>query len=223
MAAFIWRIFVDCMCDSFRLCPLAARHRERSRFWRRENIQLGTWGRRAEERIQIHHDFCGEFERAGNMVHGLLSIIHENERIRSQGFLAVFALACQTRHPCQSAMVVVHDEHVVSLLHLKRCQRTRSSPGRALVKDQCRKWLQRSQDGLSAWTPQRREVINEEVSTRHPPFSGRNCIQSVFQAHRPVLTPEAKPLTRLLVLSRQDHALQSYRWQETRILLLQLT
>jgi cytochrome P450 len=37
------------------------------------------------------------------------------------------------------------------------------SPDRALVKDQCRKWLQRSQDGWSAWTPQRREVINDEI------------------------------------------------------------
>ncbi|MGZ6368376.1 MAG: hypothetical protein ACXWPS_20760 [Ktedonobacteraceae bacterium] len=38
--------------------------------------------------------------------------------------------------PAWTKMGVVYDEHLVSLLHLKQYQRTRSSPGRMPVTDQ---------------------------------------------------------------------------------------
>ena len=59
----------------------------RSNFGCRENIQPVIWDRRAEEGVEIDHDFSGEFECACDMVHGLLSIIHQNERILSKGFM----------------------------------------------------------------------------------------------------------------------------------------
>jgi len=67
--------------------PLTRFRLEKSSFRSRENIQTVIWSWWTEERVQLHHDFCGEFERACDMVHGLLSIIHQNERILSKGFM----------------------------------------------------------------------------------------------------------------------------------------
>jgi hypothetical protein len=74
------------MRDSLRLHPLAVRHSGRSRFGCRENKQLGIWGRRAEEGVQIYYEVCGELERASDMVHDLLCIVAHDERIRGERF-----------------------------------------------------------------------------------------------------------------------------------------
>ena len=39
-----------------------------------------------EEGRQIDQEVCGEFERAGDMVHGLLCIVAHDERIRGKRF-----------------------------------------------------------------------------------------------------------------------------------------
>ena len=46
-----------------------------------------------EEGRQIDQEVCGEFERAGDMVHGLLCIVAHDKRIRSQRLLAVVGLS----------------------------------------------------------------------------------------------------------------------------------
>lgn len=46
----------------------------------------GDRGRRAEEGVLIHHEVCGKFERAGDMVHRLLCIIAHDERVRGERF-----------------------------------------------------------------------------------------------------------------------------------------
>ena len=88
-----------------------------------------------KEGRQIDQEVCGEFERAGDMVHGLLCIVAHDKRIRSQRLLAVVTPLLQARSACQTKMGVVYDEHLVFLLHLKQYQRTRSSPGRMPVTD----------------------------------------------------------------------------------------
>src|SRR6266536_323443 len=105
------------MCDSFRLHPFAMRHSARYRFGCCANKQLGIWCRWTEKSRQIDQEVCGEFERAGDMGHGLLRIVAHDERVRGQWPGAVGTLFLQTRHACQTEMVVVHDEHLVFLLH----------------------------------------------------------------------------------------------------------
>ena len=48
----------------------------------RENIQLLIQSWRMEDGRQIDQEVCGEFERAGDMVHGLLCIVAHDKRIR---------------------------------------------------------------------------------------------------------------------------------------------
>ena len=113
---------------SFRWHLLAACHHGRSGVGRRENIQWLIQSWRMEEGRQIDQEVCGEFERAGNMVHSLLCIVAHDKRIRSQRLLAVVTPLLQARSACQTKMGVVYDEHLVFLPHLKHYQRTRSSP-----------------------------------------------------------------------------------------------
>jgi hypothetical protein len=121
---------------SFRWHLLAACHHGRSGVGRRENIQWLIQSWRMEEGCQIDQEVCGEFERAGDMLHGLLCIVAHDKRIRSQRLLAVVTPLLQARSACQTKMGVVYDEHLVFLLHLKQYQRTRSSPSRMPVTDQ---------------------------------------------------------------------------------------
>jgi hypothetical protein len=79
-------MLVDCMSDSFRLRLLAARHSGRGGVWGCENIQRGRWSRRTKKGKEIGHEVGGEFERTGDMVHGLIRIIAQDERIRGKGF-----------------------------------------------------------------------------------------------------------------------------------------
>jgi len=127
-------MLVDCMSDSFRLHLLAAQHSGRSGIGDRENKQRGIGGRRAKKGVQIHHEVCGEFERAGDMVDGLLCIIAHDERIRSEYFLAVVALLLQAQDPCETKLVIIHDEHDFSPTPIL-VRVTRSAPDRALIKD----------------------------------------------------------------------------------------
>ena len=48
-----------------------------------------------EEGRQIDQEVCGEFERAGDMVHGLLRIVAHDERVRGQWPGAVGTLFLQ--------------------------------------------------------------------------------------------------------------------------------
>src|SRR5216683_2062284 len=98
------------------------------------------------------------------MVDGLSRIIRENKWILGERFAAVMASLLQAFHSCEQALALIHDEHLVFLLHPETVSSHASSPDGVLVTDQCREWLERSQDGLPSWTPQRREVFNEEVS-----------------------------------------------------------
>jgi hypothetical protein len=122
---------------SFRWHLLAACHHGRSGVGRRENIQWLIQSWRMEEGRQIDQEVCGEFERAGDMVHGLLCIVAHDKRIRRK------TASCRSDTappgsicPAWTKMGVVYDEHLVFLRHLKQYQRTRSSPGRMPVTDQ---------------------------------------------------------------------------------------
>ncbi len=69
------------------------------------------------------------------MVNRLISIIALNEGILRKGFGAVFAPFLQAQHTCETALFVVHDEHIVFLPHRKHCRSARSSPERVLVNE----------------------------------------------------------------------------------------
>ena len=71
---------------SFRWHLLAACHHGRSGVGRRENIQWLIRGWRMEEGRQIDQEVCGEFERTGDMIHGLPGILAQNEGIRGKPF-----------------------------------------------------------------------------------------------------------------------------------------
>ena len=81
----IWRIFVDCMCHSFRDARLSPPlHRSllgRNCFGCRENKELVVGGRRAEERVEIDQDLRRERGGTRGMVDGQPGIIAENEWI----------------------------------------------------------------------------------------------------------------------------------------------
>ena len=57
-----------------------------------------------KEGRQIDQEVCGEFERAGDMVHGLHCIVAHDKRIRSQRLLAVVTPLLQARSACQTKM-----------------------------------------------------------------------------------------------------------------------
>src|SRR5258708_32847841 len=100
------------------------------------------------------------------MVDGLFGIITHDERVGSKAFGAVLAPFIQATDTCPLKVFFVQDEHMVCLLHQKRCQSTLSFPDRALIKDECRKWPHRWQGGLPTWTSQLRKVCYEQVSHR---------------------------------------------------------
>jgi len=121
--------------------------------------QPRIWGRRAQEGKEIDQDVGGEFDGAGGMVDRLSRIITHDERVRPQRLGAVRTGFVQARHSREQTVVVVDDEHLGVLLH----NSLRDLPI-ALVKKECRQWSSGWQEGLPVWTPQRREVFNEEVS-----------------------------------------------------------
>jgi len=85
----------------------------------RESKEPVIWGRRTEERVEINHDVRDKFDGACRMVHGLIGVITHDERILRKGFGAIVALFFQAQHTCAKALFVVHDEHIVFLLHQK--------------------------------------------------------------------------------------------------------
>src|SRR6266699_6264683 len=105
-------MFADCIAHSFRLPPLAAWHPGGSSVGGRENKQRGIRCWWTEDGKHICQQVGGQFERTGNMVHGLIRIVAHDERIRGERFCAVGTRLLQARDPGETELVMVHNEHL---------------------------------------------------------------------------------------------------------------
>src|SRR5205823_5771118 len=124
-----------------------------------------TWGRRTEEGEEIDQEVGSEFDGARSMINSLFGIIAHDERVGRQGLGAILARYLQARHPCEQELVVVHDEHLVVLIHNPLRDLSRSHLSRRSVGNGCKDGKRVCQFGLPNGV---KSVMRRSLRTKSP-------------------------------------------------------
>jgi hypothetical protein len=112
---------------------------------------------RTEKGIQVDDNLGRQCCGASGMKDAKVGIIVHDQGVLQKWLRTVRAPFVQTPNPCRSALFIIDDEQVVSLLTPEMLSSHAFLIDRTLVNNQCREWQQRVQNGLLVWTPQWRK------------------------------------------------------------------